>query len=176
MKHFFCAANHVFSLEAFDNQSLNRQFSNHFCSVVQPSRWSLVCVLCKERMGSCIQCSVKTCKTAYHVTCAFRHNLEMRAIIEDENAEDGVKLRVSRGFSAVLRIRDVDPGSRIPDPDFCPSRIKKQQQKRGERKFVVLPLFCSHIIENYINFELVKKKNLGQFTKKDFLDFRLNIW
>ena len=46
-------------------------------------------------MGSCIQCSVKTCKTAYHVTCAFKHGLEMRAIIEDENAEDGVKLRVS---------------------------------------------------------------------------------
>ena len=53
-----------------------------------------MCVLCKERMGACIQCSVKTCKTAYHVTCAFRHNLEMRAIIEDEEAEDGVKLRV----------------------------------------------------------------------------------
>ena len=44
-------------------------------------------------MGACIQCSVKTCKTAYHVTCAFKHNLEMRAIIEDESAEDGVKLR-----------------------------------------------------------------------------------
>ena len=107
-------------MEAFDNQSLNRQFSNHFCSVVQPSRWSLVCVLCKERMGSCIQCSVKTCKTAYHVTCAFRHNLEMRAIIEDENAEDGVKLRVSRVLSSVE-----DPGclSQIPDSDFYPSRI-----------------------------------------------------
>ena len=62
----------------------------------QPSRWSLVCVLCKERNGSCIQCSVKTCKTAYHVTCAFKNNLEMRAIIEDEQAEDGVKLRVSK--------------------------------------------------------------------------------
>ena len=36
---------------------------------------------------------MKTCKTAYHVTCAFKHNLEMRAIIEDESAEDGVKLR-----------------------------------------------------------------------------------
>ena len=62
-----------------------------------------MCVLCKERNGSCIQCSVKTCKTAYHVTCAFKNNLEMRAIIEDEQAEDGVKLRVStfktlRGF------------------------------------------------------------------------------
>ena len=54
----------------------------------------MLCVLCKERVGACIQCSVKTCKTAYHVTCAFKKGLEMRAIIEDENAEDGVKLRV----------------------------------------------------------------------------------
>lgn len=60
----------------------------------QQSRWALVCVLCRERRGACIQCSVKTCKTAYHVTCAFKHGLEMKAIIEDESADDGVKLRV----------------------------------------------------------------------------------
>jgi len=35
------------------------------------------------------------------VTCAFKHGLEMRAIIEDENAEDGVKLRVSRLLASV---------------------------------------------------------------------------
>jgi hypothetical protein len=63
-------------------------------SKIPQSRWNLVCVLCKERVGSCIQCSVKTCKVAYHVTCAFKRGLEMRAIIEDENADDGVKLRV----------------------------------------------------------------------------------
>lgn len=62
-------------------------------SSIPQSRWALICVLCRERVGACIQCSVKTCKTAYHVTCAFKHGLEMRAIIEDENAEDGVKLR-----------------------------------------------------------------------------------
>lgn len=62
-------------------------------SSIPGSRWALICVLCRERVGACIQCSVKTCKTAYHVTCAFQHGLEMRAIIEDENAEDGVKLR-----------------------------------------------------------------------------------
>ncbi|ODN02597.1 hypothetical protein Ocin01_04070 [Orchesella cincta] len=56
-------------------------------------RWSLVCVLCKEKTGACIQCSVKTCKTAYHVTCAFKNGLEMKPIIVDENAEDGIKLR-----------------------------------------------------------------------------------
>lgn len=62
-------------------------------SSIPASRWSLLCVLCRERKGACIQCSVKSCKTAYHVTCAFKHGLEMRAIIEDENADDGVKLR-----------------------------------------------------------------------------------
>lgn len=62
-------------------------------SSIPASRWALVCVLCRDRVGACIQCSVKTCKTAYHVTCAFQHGLEMRAIIEEGNAEDGVKLR-----------------------------------------------------------------------------------
>jgi hypothetical protein len=52
----------------------------------------------------------------------------------------------------------------IPDPDFCPSQIpdlgswiQKQLQKRGVKKY--------HKIENYFIFELVKLKNLGQFTK-----------
>lgn len=63
-------------------------------SSIPPSRWNLNCVLCKEKGGACIQCSVKSCKTAYHVTCGFRHSLEMKAIVEDEHSEDGVKLRV----------------------------------------------------------------------------------
>ena len=62
-------------------------------SSIPPSRWTLLCVLCREKSGACIQCSERTCKTAYHVTCAFKHNLEMRAIIENENVDDGVKLR-----------------------------------------------------------------------------------
>ena len=66
----------------------------HSVCLLQTSRWSLACVLCKEKVGACIQCSVKTCKTAYHVTCAFKNGLEMKPIIVDENAEDGIKLRV----------------------------------------------------------------------------------
>ena len=53
-----------------------------------------MCVLCKERVGACIGCSVKTCKFAYHVTCALKRGLEMQVIIEDENTEEGVNLRV----------------------------------------------------------------------------------
>ena len=64
-------------------------------SCIPGSRWNLLCVLCKNHVGSCIQCSVKTCKDAYHVTCAFKHGLEMRVIIEGEKADDDVLLRVS---------------------------------------------------------------------------------
>ncbi len=43
----------------------------------------------------------------------------------------------------VLRIRDVYPGFRIPDPDFYPSRIsdpgsKTATKERGEKKFDVM--------------------------------------
>lgn len=43
---------------------------------------------------------MKSCKTAYHVTCAFRHNLEMKAIVEDEHSEDGVKLKVGHNIAS----------------------------------------------------------------------------
>ncbi|CAN8006366.1 unnamed protein product [Ixodes hexagonus] len=74
-------------------------------SEIPASRWALTCCLCRERMGACIQCSVKACKRAYHVTCAFENSLEMKAIIDD-NAEGGVKLR-----------------------SFCPKHSKKTHRK-----------------------------------------------
>ncbi|CAN0412428.1 unnamed protein product [Lampetra planeri] len=52
-------------------------------SQVPPSRWALVCSLCRVKTGACIQCSVKSCITAFHVTCAFEHALEMRTTLEE---------------------------------------------------------------------------------------------
>ncbi|MGH0165105.1 UNVERIFIED_CONTAM: hypothetical protein FKN15_064408 [Acipenser sinensis] len=52
-------------------------------SHIPPSRWALVCSLCKLKTGACIQCSVKSCITAFHVTCAFQHSLEMKTILDE---------------------------------------------------------------------------------------------
>ncbi|KAM8975580.1 protein Jade-3 isoform 2-T2 [Pelodytes ibericus] len=52
-------------------------------SHIPPSRWALVCSLCKMKTGACIQCSVKSCITAFHVTCAFEHSLEMKTILDE---------------------------------------------------------------------------------------------
>nr|XP_019009832.1 NuA3 HAT complex component NTO1 [Kwoniella pini CBS 10737]OCF48613.1 NuA3 HAT complex component NTO1 [Kwoniella pini CBS 10737] len=37
---------------------------------VPKSRWKLVCSLCREKTGACIQCDNRNCFTAFHVTCA----------------------------------------------------------------------------------------------------------
>ena len=76
----------------------------------------------------------------------------------------------SRVPVAVLRIRDVYPGSLflpIPDPG---SRIQKQQQKRGVKNFFGHSgtCFCSHKfhkIENYFIFEMLKEKIWANFQR-----------
>uniref|UniRef100_A0A4W5KSW3 Jade family PHD finger 3 n=1 Tax=Hucho hucho TaxID=62062 RepID=A0A4W5KSW3_9TELE len=59
-------------------------------SHIPPSRWSLICSLCKLKTGACIQCSVKNCTIPFHVTCAFEHSLEMKTILDEG---DEVKFR-----------------------------------------------------------------------------------
>ena len=52
---------------------------------IMPSRWQLVCNICKEKRGCCLQCSEKRCHAAFHVTCAFKNNLEMQTILSEDN-------------------------------------------------------------------------------------------
>ena len=52
------------------------------------ARWQLVCGLCKEKRGCCLQCSEKRCHSAFHVTCAYKHGLEMQTISNADNEEN----------------------------------------------------------------------------------------
>ncbi|XP_036985820.2 protein Jade-1 isoform X1 [Artibeus jamaicensis] len=54
-------------------------------SHIPSNRWALVCSLCNEKCGASIQCSVKNCRTAFHVTCAFDRGLEMKTILAEND-------------------------------------------------------------------------------------------
>jgi hypothetical protein len=66
-----------------------------------------------------------------------------------------------------------DPGclSRIPDPDFYPSRIrdpKTSTKERGEKKIGCHNFLCSHKlnkIANYFSFEVLKKNIWANFQR-----------
>ncbi|KAJ3000791.1 nuA3 HAT complex component nto1 [Globomyces sp. JEL0801] len=45
---------------------------------IPKSRWKLTCYICHKRHGAPIQCSSKTCCTAYHATCARKAKLYMK--------------------------------------------------------------------------------------------------
>ncbi|OCF54561.1 hypothetical protein L486_08112 [Kwoniella mangroviensis CBS 10435] len=52
---------------------------------VPKSRWKLVCSLCREKTGACIQCDNRNCFTAFHVTCARQAGLlsSMKSFSQD---------------------------------------------------------------------------------------------
>jgi hypothetical protein len=56
----------------------------------------------------------------------------------------------------------------IPDPDFYPPRIQKQQQKRGVKKIFCHNFLCSHKfhkIPHYFSFDVLKKKKWANFQR-----------
>ncbi|KAH3684256.1 hypothetical protein WICPIJ_004776 [Wickerhamomyces pijperi] len=57
-------------------------------------RWELRCYLCKLNVkGACVQCSVKGCARAFHVTCGVRAGLVMS--LDIEKAESGTEADVN---------------------------------------------------------------------------------
>ncbi|KAL4230621.1 E3 ubiquitin-protein ligase Jade-2 [Mactra antiquata] len=103
-------------------------------SMIPASRWSLICCICKERNGACIQCSVKSCKTAFHVTCAITDKLEMKTVlIEDKNTED-VKLKAFCPKHSRKRDRnssESEPDS--PRKSNCGTPLKEAQMSEEEK-------------------------------------------
>ncbi|KAL0969513.1 hypothetical protein UPYG_G00228260 [Umbra pygmaea] len=54
-------------------------------SQIPSNRWALTCCLCKDSSGACIQCSAKSCRTAFHVSCALQSSLEMNTILTEQD-------------------------------------------------------------------------------------------
>uniref|UniRef100_A0A8C1KC29 Protein Jade-1 n=1 Tax=Cyprinus carpio TaxID=7962 RepID=A0A8C1KC29_CYPCA len=52
-------------------------------SHIPSNRWALICCLCKEKTGACIQCSAKSCRVAFHVTCGLQCGLKMNTILTE---------------------------------------------------------------------------------------------
>lgn len=142
-------------------------------SSIPQSRWALICVLCRERVGACIQCSVKTCKTAYHVTCAFKHGLEMRAIIEDENADDGVKLRsyCEKHSKSSKKEKSTCSGS---EDDDC--KRKKRKDMTSEEKNQARALRLQEIEAEFYKHVSIKDVSMHINVDMEALRYIFNYW
>uniref|UniRef100_A0A8D0H5W6 Protein Jade-1 n=1 Tax=Sphenodon punctatus TaxID=8508 RepID=A0A8D0H5W6_SPHPU len=91
-------------------------------SHIPSSRWALVCSLCSEKVGASIQCSVKNCRTAFHVTCAFDRGLEMKTILAEN---DEVKFK-----SYCLKHSST---KKPDDENFCENSIQENENGMQDR-------------------------------------------
>ncbi|XP_061431890.1 protein Jade-1-like, partial [Lethenteron reissneri] len=77
-------------------------------SLIPPTRWALLCCLCHERTGACIQCSEHTCVRAFHVTCGFHGGLDMATFLDERT--DRVRFR-----------------------SYCPEHTQRQQRLQQQQ-------------------------------------------
>lgn len=119
-------------------------------SHIPSSRWALVCSLCNEKVGASIQCSVKNCRTAFHVTCAFDRGLEMKTILAEN---DEVKFKSYCPKHSSTKKADAETLSESPGQEnrngiqdsSLPAHIdpfhsmdqNQEEAHRGDRKSVV---------------------------------------
>lgn len=98
-------------------------------SHIPSNRWALICCLCKEKTGACIQCSAKNCRTAFHVTCGLHANLEMNTILTDD---DEVK------FKSYCPKHSGLEGDESRDRDSGDEEKESARDKKGRRRVKVL--------------------------------------
>jgi hypothetical protein len=112
-----------------------------------------------------------------------KRNREVRQRLEDgrQGAEDSRQWpdQVRQGTEEGSSVADLGCLSRLPDPDFYPSRIPEPgsrisdlgsriQKKEGWKKFFCHTFLCSHKshkIENYFSFEVLKTKIWANFQR-----------
>ncbi|XP_040298478.1 E3 ubiquitin-protein ligase Jade-2 isoform X1 [Bufo bufo] len=140
-------------------------------SHIPPSRWALSCSLCKECTGTCIQCSMLSCVTAFHVTCAFDHHLEMHTTLA-ENDEVKFKsycLEHSKGATKPEDQCSQRPSSSVASADA--DQLQQDLEKVTLRKQKLLQLE-----EDF--HELVKSEDVAENinVNKNVVDFIYQYW
>lgn len=127
-------------------------------SHIPSSRWALVCSLCNEKTGASIQCSVKNCRTAFHVTCAFDRGLEMKTILTESDEvkfksycenHSSCKNGSEENYSESHEGHEVQmaPSARMDQKEQEAQRVSQRKQKLQELEdefftFVSVPEVC----------------------------------
>ncbi|XP_053709625.1 protein Jade-3 [Synchiropus splendidus] len=106
-------------------------------SHIPPSRWSLICSLCKMKTGACIQCSVKNCTIPFHVTCAFEHSLEMKTIL-DEGDEVKFKSFCLKHSQLKATEAGLSPARPKPPVEIGKVGLRAQRLQELEEEFYTL--------------------------------------
>ncbi|KAM9842060.1 protein Jade-1 [Aulostomus maculatus] len=175
-------------------------------SHIPSNRWALICCLCKEKTGACIQCSAKNCRTAFHVTCGLHASLEMNTILTEEDEVkfksycpkhsglDGTESRDSGGEEEREAIRDKkgkrrgrvreededaassSSGLAPPITDRAPSDPQELSSRQQEKRVSLRKLKLQEMEEEFYQFVEVEKVASHLKLAPEVVDFLYQYW
>ena len=119
-----CFANTVF-LEPIDS-----------IANIPPARWKLMCYICRQREGACIQCFKTNCYTAFHVTCAIQAGLHLK--MESARNESGQPSVRKSAFCDQHSPKNADNSALSDAESEASVDSKASVSKRGKRDPPVL--------------------------------------
>ncbi|XP_060707757.1 protein Jade-1 [Hemiscyllium ocellatum] len=147
-------------------------------SHVPASRWALVCSLCTEKTGACIQCSVKNCRTAFHVTCAFDRNLEMKTILAED---DEVKFK---SYCPKHSSKEPDEGNKgyateevQEKPAVVESALDSMDQSQEEAQRISLrKQKLQQLEDEFYNFVSISEVSQHLKLSEELVDYIYQYW
>uniref|UniRef100_A0A3P9HLV4 Protein Jade-1 n=1 Tax=Oryzias latipes TaxID=8090 RepID=A0A3P9HLV4_ORYLA len=132
-------------------------------SHIPSNRWALICCLCKEKAGACIQCSAKNCRTAFHVTCGLQANLEMNTILTED---DEVK------FKSFCPKHSGHQGAEPRDQESEDDEDREEAEKRVSLRKLKL----QEMEEDFYRFVEVEEVAGSLKLPPEVLDFLYQYW
>ncbi|XP_054652612.1 protein Jade-1 [Dunckerocampus dactyliophorus] len=111
-------------------------------SHIPSNRWSLICCLCKEKTGACIQCSAKNCRIAFHVTCGLHAGLEMNTFLTEDDEVKFKSFCPKHSGMEGAESRDRDSGDEGEKEDVGGMKGKRRGRVRGDEDAVAASSLC----------------------------------
>lgn len=133
---------------------------------IPPARWRLVCYICKQKTGACIQCNKNYCYSAFHVTCAQYAGLCMR--METVKSSDGQMMVQKSAFCDQHTPIDMSPAENEKAREECRNKMKQARKmlakKRSSAPIILIPTIPPERVQEIANLVNFKKKD--QFMQR----------
>uniref|UniRef100_A0A8C7F3D9 Protein Jade-1 n=1 Tax=Oncorhynchus kisutch TaxID=8019 RepID=A0A8C7F3D9_ONCKI len=126
-------------------------------SHIPSNRWALTCCLCKDQTGACIQCSAKSCRTAFHVSCALQSSLEMNTILTEQDE---------------VKFKSFCPKHSVPPPVPAPQEESRVNQQAVNLRQIKL----QQLEEQFYQFVDVKEVANHLQLPQETVDFLYQYW
>ncbi|KAG7257360.1 hypothetical protein CRUP_005438 [Coryphaenoides rupestris] len=141
-------------------------------SHIPSSRWALLCCVCQDKTGACIQCSAKNCRAAFHVTCGLQAKLQMITFLTEE---DEVKFK---SYCPKHSGPEEQEGEGVADKRSRRRGLSKgeEEEQEEEKRGNLRKLKLQQLEEEFSSFVEVEEVAQQLGVSAELVDFLFQYW